>query len=141
MLVGALLVFNLINPMPLTSLLPAGFMAVLLLYFQVLGRKAWAKRAFSDLGGGVSKFRFDDYGLSVESSLRQQSAGMGVFGAPARDARKLRRLQHTANAVRDSEARVQSRPDRRASSAAAVTQRAASRARPGWFAQTRSGIS
>jgi hypothetical protein len=70
-LVGALLVFNLINPMPLTSLLPAGFMAVLLLYFQVLGRKAWAKRAFSDLGGGVSKFRFDDYGLSVESSLRQ----------------------------------------------------------------------
>jgi len=68
---GALLVFNLISAMPLTSLLPAIFVVVLFSYFQWLNRRAWAKRAFSDLGGGVTKFRFDDYGLSVESSLRQ----------------------------------------------------------------------
>jgi hypothetical protein len=72
-----LLVFMLLSSwfgaMPLTpsTLLPAAFVAAMTFYFQHLNRQAWIKRAFAELGGGVTDFRFDDFGFSVESSLRQ----------------------------------------------------------------------
>ena len=54
----------------LTMLLPMAFAVVAASYFQVAGRRAWVKQALTNVGGPTT-FRFDDYGFSSESKLRQ----------------------------------------------------------------------
>lgn len=54
-----------------TLLLPMTLGAAALVYFQISLRKRWPKRALGDLGAGVTRFRFDDFGFSASSSLRQ----------------------------------------------------------------------
>lgn len=40
-------------------------------YFVLALRRRWPKRALADLGPGLTSFRFDDFGFSASSSLRQ----------------------------------------------------------------------
>lgn len=54
----------------LTVLLPMAFVIVMTLYFQRGVGRAWAKQALTNIGGPTS-FRFDDYGFTAESTLRQ----------------------------------------------------------------------
>jgi hypothetical protein len=54
----------------LTVLLPMAFVVVMTTYFQRGIGRAWAKQALSNIGGPTT-FRFDDYGFTCESSLRQ----------------------------------------------------------------------
>jgi hypothetical protein len=54
----------------LTMGLPMVFVVVLTVYLQVVGRRAWLKQALTNVGGPTT-FRFDDYGFSSESQLRQ----------------------------------------------------------------------
>jgi YcxB-like protein len=54
----------------LTVVLPALFVVTLSTYSQRAARRAWVKQAFANIGGDTT-FRFDDYGFTSESSLRQ----------------------------------------------------------------------
>jgi len=54
----------------LTMVLPMAFAAVGVAYFQVAGGRAWVKQALTNVGGPTT-FRFDAYGFSSESKLRQ----------------------------------------------------------------------
>ena len=54
----------------LTVVLPMGFVVTLVMFIQRGVRRGWIKQAFSNIGGPTT-FRFDDYGFSSESSLRQ----------------------------------------------------------------------
>jgi len=73
---GAALLFFSLSPSQissettLTMLLPMAFVVLLAIFFQRLARRAWVKQAFANIGGPTT-FRFDDYGFSSESSLRQ----------------------------------------------------------------------
>ena len=53
------------------TVLPMLFGGLLFGYFQLLASKKWPKRALADLGAGTTTFRFDDYGMTVSSSLRE----------------------------------------------------------------------
>jgi len=53
------------------TLVPVLACAVLFLVFQQRLRRQWPKRALGDLGAGPTTFRFDDFGFSASSSLRQ----------------------------------------------------------------------
>jgi YcxB-like protein len=73
---AALLLFLGLSPSPfaseatLTVLLPAAFVIIVSTFFQRGVRRAWVKQAFANIGGQTT-FRFDDYGFTSESSLRQ----------------------------------------------------------------------
>lgn len=54
----------------LTVGLPLAFVLIMTTYFQRGIGRAWAKQALSNIGGPTT-FRFDDYGFTSESSLRQ----------------------------------------------------------------------
>ena len=54
----------------LTVLLPLAFVIIMTTYFQRGIGRAWAKQALTNIGGRTT-FRFDDYGFTSESSLRQ----------------------------------------------------------------------
>jgi hypothetical protein len=54
----------------LTVVLPLLFVIIMTTYFQRGFGRAWAKQALSNIGGPTT-FRFDDYGFTSESSLRQ----------------------------------------------------------------------
>jgi YcxB-like protein len=49
---------------------PSVIVVALMSYFVVAGRRAWVKQALANIGGPTS-FRFDDFGFSSESKLRQ----------------------------------------------------------------------
>jgi hypothetical protein len=63
--------WNLLGKVALTTNLTLSFLFVLFLYFQRLKRKAWANQVSSTLAAGVTIFRFDDYGFTVQSTLRE----------------------------------------------------------------------
>jgi hypothetical protein len=50
--------------------LPAAFVVLMNAGFQVLKRKGWVKQTFAVLGG-KTQFHVDDYGLGLDTSLRQ----------------------------------------------------------------------
>jgi hypothetical protein len=54
----------------LTIVLPLAFVIIMTTYFQRGIGRAWANQALSNIGGQTT-FRFDDYGFTSESSLRQ----------------------------------------------------------------------
>jgi len=54
----------------LTFALPAACVAGGSWYFHVAARRAWIKQGFANVGGPTT-FRFDDFGFSSESKLRQ----------------------------------------------------------------------
>jgi hypothetical protein len=54
----------------LTFVMPATLVAGGSWYLHVAARRAWIKQAFANVGGSTT-FRFDDFGFSSESKLRQ----------------------------------------------------------------------
>jgi hypothetical protein len=54
----------------LTVALPLLFFIALTAFFQRAGRRAWIAQALANVGGRTT-FRFDDYGFTSESGLRQ----------------------------------------------------------------------
>lgn len=76
LMVGAMLVFVALSPSRVTSVtvlsfvLPVLFVAGLMTYFQVAGKRAWVKQALANVGGPTT-YCFDDFGFSSESKLRQ----------------------------------------------------------------------
>src|SRR6185369_12955584 len=54
------------------TLAPALMFGVAFLSIQTWQRRRWPKAALAQLGAGATQFRFEDYGLTVNSSLRQQ---------------------------------------------------------------------
>ena len=82
LLVGFSVVYLGLRPEPfdshvfLSMVLPTLFVLALTAYFQIAGRKAWIKQALTNIGGQTT-FRFDDYGFSSESKLRQHRLAWG----------------------------------------------------------------
>lgn len=75
LLAVAIVVYLLVSPFPpgpetLPIVLPMAFVLVLVGFFRRGARRAWIKQAFANIGG-PTKFRFDDFGFTSESSLRQ----------------------------------------------------------------------
>jgi hypothetical protein len=76
LMVAAMLAFVTLSPSRITSetllsfVLPVSIVAILMTYFQVAGRRAWVKQALANVGGPTT-YRFDDFGFSSESKLRQ----------------------------------------------------------------------
>lgn len=76
LMVAAMLAFVTLSPSRITSetwlsfVLPVSVVAILLTYFQVAGRRAWVKQALANVGGPTT-YRFDEFGFSSESQLRQ----------------------------------------------------------------------
>lgn len=76
LMVAFMLLYLVLTPSELTThtilvfALPVGFAAVGIMYFKVAGKRAWIKQALANVGGPTS-YRFDDFGFSSESQLRQ----------------------------------------------------------------------
>lgn len=76
LMVAAMLVFMALSPSRIGSetllsfVLPVSVVAILMTYFQVAGKRAWVKQALANIGGPTT-YRFDDFGFSSESQLRQ----------------------------------------------------------------------
>ncbi len=72
LMLGFMLVFLVTNERPRWfSVLPVLFALLLVLHFQRRAIRSWPRRALADLGEGRTRFRFDDFGFSASSSLRQ----------------------------------------------------------------------
>lgn len=63
----------------LPVILPALFVGAVFGYFQLALRKKWPKLALTNLGGGRTTFRFDDFGFSSSSSSRQHRLAYGAL--------------------------------------------------------------
>jgi hypothetical protein len=76
LMVAATLVFVALSPsrvtpeMVLSFVLPVLVVAILMTYIQLAGKRAWVKQALANVGGPTT-YRFDDFGFSSESKLRQ----------------------------------------------------------------------
>ena len=95
-------------------------------YFMYALRRRWPKRALADLGPGLTSFRFDDFGFSASSSLRQHRLAwsalaryvetpeaFAIYTTPRTLLVVPKRAFRTAEAARVSEllkARVSARP-------------------------------
>lgn len=62
----------------LTFVLPVAFVAIFLTYARVAGKRIWVKQALANVGGSTT-FRFDDFGFSSESKLRQHRLAWGAL--------------------------------------------------------------
>lgn len=76
LMVAFMLLYVALTPSAITThtllvfVLPVSFAAIGITYFQIAGKRAWVKQALANVGGPTT-YRFDDFGFSSESKLRQ----------------------------------------------------------------------